>query len=482
MKCYKILLVSFLVAIFTFYANDKDIATTQQPPKTQEEVNTSKHFLSCNDEAKNCDPLKELSEILLHLKTKATEIIMTVMVYIAADNDLHIFAWRNIRQLAEIAPNNVRILVFLTEPGKNKKTQIYLVEKNKSTPLNTSNVKLDSGDPKTLIDFCTYCIQNYPAKEYSLILWNHGTGIIDPFKKPIRNRINSPAELFSINPATLQLEVDRTISFLDYIIEEEQNAKGVCFDDTYNSYLTNQKLEYALSQIKNGPLNGNKFAILGMDACLMAMVEIASLAKNYANHLVASQEIELGAGWRYDKVMRFYLEGQNSPAFAKHMVKAYKEAYEKITPDYTLSSTNLDQFDALEKNIDDLAKTLITCLNLQSGSSVKNTIRMSKEKIHFDEASYIDLGAFCEKLIANINYMKLSRNEDALKKELIENANLCLYALSKVITANTYGRNVAYAKGLSIYFPERSIHSSYEKTIFATKNNWFNLIIKYIST
>lgn len=473
----KLLEIGFLLLLTT------QLSTTAVSPTLVSVAIRAIHAAK-NKQLTNLHGIEKLYQELQQLKNK-TQKIMTLMVYIAADNDLHIFAWKNIRQLAEIAPENVNIIVFLTEPGKNKKTQIYLIEKNKSTSLNTQNtLKLDSGNPKTLVDFCSFCIQNYPAQEYALFLWDHGTGIIDPFKKPSRKKLASTAELFSINPVTLQLEVDRTISFLDYISEDEAaiETKGICFDDTYNSYLTNEKLETALREIKETVLTGKKFLIIGMDACLMAMTEVASLVKNYAEYLVASQEVELGAGWRYDKVMKHFLSTLPLEAFPAHIVKSYKEAYEKITPDYTLSAIQLKNIDTLEKCIDNLAQILIKCLAHQAGSSAKSAIKMSKEKIGFDEVSYIDLSSFCEKLIRNSTYIKLSTEDTNIKQELIDSAKKCIQAVDVAVTSNAAGKNVPYARGMSIYFPERTIHSSYTKTAFASKNNWFHFLLKYIAS
>jgi len=48
---------------------------------------------------------------------------------------------------------------------------------------------------------------HYPAQDYALILWNHGTGIIDP--RPYK--IINPAELFTFNAESSKFELDRTI-------------------------------------------------------------------------------------------------------------------------------------------------------------------------------------------------------------------------------------------------------------------------------
>lgn len=436
------------------------------------------HAIEKQQLKRSLDALKET----LFIASRKTQKNMTLMVYIAADNDLHIFAWKNIRQLAEIAPDNVNILVFLSEPGKNRRTQIYLIEKDRSTLLNKDNtLKLDSGNPETLVNFCRFCAQAFPATEYGLFLWNHGTGIIDPFSRPYRHRLASPSELFAINPTTLQFEVDRTISFLDYIktCEEQIEIRGLCFDNTYGSYLTNEKLAGALRQIHQ--ILNKKLLVIGMDACLMAMIEVANLVRDHAEYLVASQEVELGAGWRYDKVMKYFLTNPSPKEFPNHIVKAYKDAYEKINQDYTLSAIDLVLLPNLEQSLDQLSQLLITCMTQQSGNSVKNAVQMSKQKIGFDEIAYIDLHSFLERLINNTQYMKLKTNEQELKQALVQKAQDCQQHLKACVKANTAGKNVQYANGLSIYFPEK-LDPSYERTPFAKSNNWFNFIIKYIAT
>ena len=48
--------------------------------------------------------------------------------------------------------------------------------------------------------------------------------------------------------------------------------------------------------LKNG---GVKFDIIGFDACLMATLETALVARQYGDYLVASEAVEPGTGWYY---------------------------------------------------------------------------------------------------------------------------------------------------------------------------------------
>lgn len=108
------------------------------------------------------------------------------------------------------------------------------------------------GDPSTLSDFINYCYENYPAEEYSVILWNHGGG-----------------------------------AFFGYGL-----------DEITEDMLTLSELRTAFSSTSFN--ENNKLSWIGFDACLMANIETAKVLSPYANYLIASQESEPGWGWDYE--------------------------------------------------------------------------------------------------------------------------------------------------------------------------------------
>ena len=106
-------------------------------------------------------------------------------------------------------------------------------------------MNMDSGDEKSLIYTVQCAYERFPADELVLILWNHGTGGIEP---DIQKAIN-PSELFKYNAKKGLIEVNRSIGFLDYISQGEtayNETKGICFDDSSGNYLTIEKLTHAL--------------------------------------------------------------------------------------------------------------------------------------------------------------------------------------------------------------------------------------------
>jgi len=416
----------------------------------------------------------------------------TIILYLAADNDLGPFAVRNIKQMASVgSTKHVNILIHLDikTVGRKKVTRRFYVEKNKLVQLNTNDPitqKMDSGDPQTLISCFKWASHDFPAENYALFLWDHGTGSLDPAS----GRIFNANELFTYNANTNKLELDRSIGYLEYVgIIQHLNTleqRGICWDDTTGNYLTNQKLEFALKAICKECLNGKKISILGFDACLMGCIEIASIAKKYAEYMVASQEVVLGSGWNYQKTFAPFIDRDlPKEKFAEHIVLAFDDTYSHVTNDYTQAAINLAGIIQLEKSINTISLQLMECLKKQTNGSVKKAIQTSRNKrncTHFDEPSYIDLNHFLCNIQQNLNQFKLSSNQEEVKAKQNLNKNIedAKKLISKIVIANKTGSNLRKASGISIYFPEHRIHSSYKKTSFAASNYWFSFLSVYL--
>lgn len=412
----------------------------------------------------------------------------TIIIYMSADNDLRSFAARNIKQMALVGSNefiNILVQLDIRITGNKKITRRYYIEKNKILHVNSHDPysqKMDSGDPETLISCCTWAIKHYPAQHIGLIFWNHGTGPLDP----TTGRIINPTELFTFNPSINKFELDRNMGFIDYLSVVNNSERGICWDDSTGNYLTNQKLDAALAHIKTTCLHGKKFALIGFDACLMSSIEIANIIKNYADYMVGSQEVELGTGWNYQRVFTPFQSTPLSPAaFAQHIVNVYGITYSTITNDYTQSAINLNSIHELENNVDKVAQLLIECLQKQKNNSVKNMLQAARHKDQctcFDEPSYLDLYHLYSSLQANMGLCTFtdSASGNSLKQTLHNALDEGKNIIKSVVFANTVGKNLQLAQGISIYFPERRIHYSYKKTPFAATNKWFSFLTQLL--
>ncbi len=406
----------------------------------------------------------------------------TFLVYVSGDNNLGPFLIKNIQQMALVGSSqfiNIVVHVDMRAIGNKKISRRYYVEKNKLTQIdNIKTPYMDSGDPETLVSFCRWAIEDYPADNFMLVLSNHGTGPIDP---PSGKVIN-PSDLFFFNPLINKLELDRSIGFLELISTIEKEQRGICWDDSTGNYLTNQKLDMALNTVCKECLANKKFSIIGFDACLMSTIEITNIIKKYADIMVSSQEVELGTGWHYDDVLSPFQNGSlEKRAFAEHIVNQYAMVYTKITNDYTLSAIDLSKIDTLETNIDEVSALLVDCIKNQIGNSVKNTIKLCGSPslcTHFDEPSYKDLDHFYRNLLEglrkfNLTSPDLTKKITAQLKALLEEGRLLI---QDSIIANMVGKNLSNAKGITIYLPKDRIHPSYRRTLFAESNHWMYLL------
>lgn len=409
----------------------------------------------------------------------------TFMVYMAADNDLRAFAANNIKQMCSIGSNqhiNILIHLDIRLNGNQKITRRYFIEKNKIVPMDEQATAhhMDSGDPKTLITFCDWAIKNYPAQHYALILWNHGTGIIDPKYYKVIN----PTDLFMFNPSTHRHEIDRSIGFLDLLAYKRWLDRGICMDSSTGNYLNNQNLESAFGEICSRILKNKKFDLIGFDACLMSMIEVAEIFEKYADVMVGSQEVELGTGWNYTRVLEPFATKQiDKVVFADHIVNSYTHSYRQITNDYTQSAINLAQTHQIRKNIDAIGRILVECLQNQQNNSVRVTIKSCRNKkicTSFDEPSYTDLHNFYHNLRENLPKMKVNTPKMNLLNELNRLLSEGMKLITSTVFSNSAGKNLARAKGLSIYFPENRIHQSYFQTTFAKTNHWAKFLSAYL--
>jgi len=99
-----------------------------------------------------CDFCQEIQAVtILQTRKRSPQKNWTIIIYIAADNDLRSFAARNIKQMASIGSNEyVNILVHLDIriTGNKKITRRYYVEKDRILHMNAhSSSSLQSASP-----------------------------------------------------------------------------------------------------------------------------------------------------------------------------------------------------------------------------------------------------------------------------------------------------------------------------------------------
>jgi len=254
--------------------------------------------------------------------------------------------------------------------------------------------EVNMGRADALVDFVSWAVDNYPAQHYALIIWDHGDGW-----RENENRVYEP-------------------------------WKVAGYDETSGDYLYMDEVQTALRILKE---NGYEIDLIGFDACLMGMVEVAYELKDYASFMVASEDVVPGEGWRYDlfleDLISTLIEGVDvSPIdLGRMIIESYKE-----TEGSTLSLIDLKRMDDVASLLRELSSAL------RDDSSLARVARAMAQE--FYDPSIIDLYSFASYLAG----IKGSSTELAFSLcEAIKNAVIENYSL------------LSDAHGLSVYFPER---------------------------
>jgi len=278
------------------------------------------------------------------------------------------------------------------------------------------------GDPQTLTDFASWAVVNYPANKYLLVIWNHGGGF-------------------------------RALS--------SNLTKDIAWDDTNGGdKITMPELESALSAISNQL--GKKIDIVGMDACFMAMTEVAYQIKDYADILVTSEESEPYDGWPYDSILGQLVSNplMSSGQFAADIVDEYIFSY----PGYnvTQSAVDLSYMDTLAGQLSDLALAIMSdSLTLKS-----KYVLASVSSQYYSDYDFIDLYDFCNKVLFYSN----NSNVKNIALSIQQTIN------SAIINFGHSGFGLGGSRGISIYFPYIAYHNYYNNTNFSQDTFWDEML------
>ena len=281
----------------------------------------------------------------------------------------------------------------------------------------------------------------------------------------------------------------------------KKQGRGILYDDSEGTLLTNQGLVSALTQIKTNL--GKNIDVLGMDACLMAMLEVGYQVKDSVDYFVGSQQTEPGYGWGYSKWLAPLTANPSSfagPELSQAIVTAYEQfyKYETDTQDYTQSAVHVSALNNITLNINEFVANVAACSEVNA-QQIKKLIKTArKQACEFYMPEYIDLYSFYAAL--NNKLGKTSPKSDrilnnahtrpapkphnkeflsalaTLKKTVLHGMRL----ISAAVIANVTGPDFANVRGISIYYPTTgTIHESYPLTQFAQDTTWISFLNEY---
>jgi DNA uptake protein ComE-like DNA-binding protein len=314
----------------------------------------------------------------------------TILVYICGSNDLERFGVSDVNEMETVGSDeNVNIVVQLdridaseeryadfVEDGNWTGTRRYYVNKDNDPNHITSHLieempNTDMGSPDELYKFIKFGADNYPAEKYLVVLWNHGAGW--------------PGIAYD-DESGKHLSVPQFTSVFkkagEYL-QETQNKKGI--------------------------------DIVNMDACLMAMVEVAHELNGVVDFMVGSEEVEPGAGMPYGDYLaplKNYPD-MSARAMARNMTYKFVKSYTtKGTQSsrywggsaVTQSAIEVGKVQPVVDAVDGFAKTMIANPQVWLNTLFGYFHGANGKRYSGDE--FIDLYDFASHILYNVSEMQ----------------------------------------------------------------------------
>lgn len=408
----------------------------------------------------------------------------TVMVYLAGDNNLDGAGVVDLGEMKRVGSSErLSLIAQFDRSGAKLETKRYYLQKAPRKDTVTKLGETNMGDPKVLRDFLAWGAKNYPARHYMVVIWNHGAGWDDEniyravrgqLKRNVtykRNPIGAPVRGASgavplTNVRAAAKRPVRRALFSTTVLQTVQK-RAIAFDDNAQDFLDNIELKRVLTEARGA--FGGKIDVLGMDACLMNMVEVAYQVRNTAQVMVGSQEVEPGDGWPYDTILRELAKNptMTPEELGNAVVTRYIASY-GASEDVTQSALDLGRSTGIETAIDGLAKAVLQGL---PADPTRLPMLQARQAVQdFYRRDYIDLVHFCELL--------RSFGAPAPVRTACEHVETAAKAF--VIAKGQKGTGLAHSNGISIYFPAKTISPLYSKLDFARNNKWNEMLQAYL--
>ncbi len=428
----------------------------------------------------------------------------TVLVFIEARNNLSPFAIENINDMAAVGSSDkVNILIQWYQPYEH--AWRYRVEKQKVVSLGAvENTARDCAGE--LVDFMRFAVSTHPAEHYCYILWDHGLGVTDPVWRPGHGMwgVGTSAVVQSSEPLATQAgtvadpDNPRTqiagVTVPHKSFGRCKNHRGILFNEIDKTYLTNTDMVRAFSEIKNTVLQGKKIDIVGMDACLMAMLEIGYQIRDCVKYFVGSEEVILAEGWPYESFMHALTSLDMSPhQVAQSAVLVYERYYKERTELYTQSAVDLSYMEPIKQSLDAVVMRLKACKEHDKDLTYEIIAKARRRCQQFSTPTFVDLHSLYSELYRQLEYhgiekfFKKKQEESAgytsaesiIRKDIEQLKNTLVQGMNLVkssVLANVAGSYLSRSQGISLYFPCTRIDSSYQKTDFARDSLWLGFL------
>ena len=309
----------------------------------------------------------------------------TVVVYMAADNDLESAAIKDINEMESVnfAGMPVSILALIDRgPGYDQTngnwtdTRLYeITSDTTNTTINSRRIacsrlglttmaetELDMADPLNLSYLLSFAKEEYPADEYALIVWGHGSGWRG-----------------SVDTASAKVEP----------------VKAISVDDTSRTSMPIAKA--------NSAIRDKGISIIAFDTCFASLLEIAFELRSSAHWLLGSEGATSSDGWDYTSLLSEFRETDFTETdFRSSIISQFRNCY-SVTPNASISVIDLTKAGTLKNAFDAFSSAVAS--HITDGTRQKSIRDILLKDCELSQAGgfserdvFIDIASMCAKL------------------------------------------------------------------------------------
>jgi hypothetical protein len=277
---------------------------------------------------------KNHSTYMKRTKRSACHKEWTVLVYMAADNDLSPYALWDLHEMETqikgqknlgATSGDVDVVVELDTYRRSGISRYHMFqgqaaydedlsiedfrtrdESSISSPLIQVLPEVGAGSlrdqTKRFEQFLQWGIRKFPAKRYMVVIWGHGEGYLGTHYEGRLRRENVAQRIDARYLRLPEIEIMNGIS-APTLYPIDKVTGGVAFDYSELSFMDIPSLASVFKRVKDDTLEGKNLEILSFDACLMQSLEVATELSPSIDFLVGSNQIQNYLGLPYRSLL-----------------------------------------------------------------------------------------------------------------------------------------------------------------------------------
>ncbi|MCM2324475.1 MAG: clostripain-related cysteine peptidase [Oligoflexia bacterium] len=255
----------------------------------------------------------------------------TVLVYMAADNDLTPYALLDLYEMEAGYASGIQaagstlstdLVVQLDTEGDRGLQRIHVFQSPEpydpsgERGIHSPVVERLAEDPRQsesrrFGEFLEWGIRNYPSRHYLVVVWGHGQGwtAARP-RQPARSRYLSRSAVGALG-----------------IPVAEKRFGGIALNGRSQDYLSIPELRKGLRSVSRKLLGGRPIDIYASDACLMQMAEVATELSDSVEYIVGSAQVQNYLGLPYRRLLHALNQGTAESTTPERIARLIPKAF-----------------------------------------------------------------------------------------------------------------------------------------------------------